>query len=151
MAEFWNTVIGKLVVLVFIVTFFQLNGMLIRNHITARIDGPTHISLGNQLKAVDWVFQDAQGMGDFNVDVYVPPVIPHAYDYLFLWQATKRCGENLCGMKLDERVEVLYTPYESDPPHPERLDEWMQRQEQIGRVVKEKKFGGITVQRRQRL
>ena len=108
--------------------------------------------LGNQKQAIDWVFEDASAMGQsFNVDVYVPPVIPHAYDYLFLWQGTIRCGESRCGQELTERVPLLYTLYEVDPPHPERLEAWLKRQKGIGKVEKEVKFGGITVQRRERI
>jgi hypothetical protein len=104
------------------------------------------------MQAVNWILSDGVKRGKpFNVDVYVPPVIPHAYDYLFLWQATKKCGESLCGMEKEKRVDALYTLYEVDPPHPERLEAWLERQAGIGKVLEETKFGGITVQRRQRL
>lgn len=150
LAEVWRIKAGKFVVLAFFLFFLSLNGMLLKNYLTAGTDGPTHITLGNQLQAVDYVFKDAEGRGDFNVDVYVPPVIPYAYDYLFLWQGTKRCGKDLCGMKLDERVPLLYTLYEVDPPHPERLEKWLEIQAGIGLVQEEARFGGITVQRRTR-
>ena len=103
------------------------------------------------MQAVDWIFEDAKGRGEFNVDVYVPPVIPHSYDYLFLWQATERCGDNLCEMNLAEQVPLLYTLYEEDPPHPERLKAWQARQDGIGEIEEETSFGGITVQRRKRI
>lgn len=146
----WKKRQGKIPVLFFFVSFFILNGQLTKNYLIAGVDGPTHITLGNQLQAVDWVFEDAKGRGEFNVDVYVPPVIPHAYDYLFLWQGKKRCGKNLCGMLKDSR-DLLYILYEVDPPHPERLDAWLDRQKEIGVVEEEASFGGITVQRRKRL
>jgi len=44
----------------------------------------------------------------------------------------------------------LYTLYEIDPPHPERLDAWLARQDGIGKVEETVKFGGITVERRER-
>jgi len=102
--------------------------------------------LDNQKKALDWVYEDAKGR-DFNVDVYVPPVIPHAYDYLFKWYGGKIHGRE----PKEELVPLLYTLYEVDPPHPERLSAWLDRQEGIGEVEEEVKFGGITVQRRRRL
>jgi 4-amino-4-deoxy-L-arabinose transferase-like glycosyltransferase len=142
---------GRAVFLIFFVLFFSRNGAFVKNYILAGVDGPEHITLGNELQAVDWVFKDAEDRGEFNVDVYVPPVIPHSYDYLFLWQATKRCGENLCNMELTDRVPLLYTLYEVDPPHPERLEAWLKRQEGIGTVEEEASFGGITVQRRKRI
>lgn len=142
---------GVFVVLFFFAVFLFENGVLTKNYLIAGVDGPTHISLGNQLQAVDWVFEDAKGRGNFNVDVYVPPVIPHAYDYLFLWQGKSRCGGNLCGLKQDEQLSILYTLYEQDPPHPERLEAWLERQKGIGEVEEEESFGGITVQRRKRI
>lgn len=149
LAELWKKPAGFIVVLFFFYLFFALNGMLIKNYLTATVK-TRPIALEDQLKAVDWVFEDIKGRGEFNVDVYVPPVIPHAYDYLFLWQGTKRCGEDLCGLEKDGLLFLLYTLYEEDPPHPERLEAWMDRQAGIGKVLEEEKFGGITVQRRER-
>lgn len=141
---------GEILIAVFLILFLQENIVLIRNYLTSQPTGPTHITLGNELEAVNWVFKDAGGQ-EFNVDVYVPPVIPYAYNYLFLWQGTKRCGVNLCGLVQDRKINLLYTLYEVDPPHPERLEAWLKRQEGIGLVEKQVSFGGITVQRRRRL
>lgn len=149
LANFSKHGLGLILVGLFLLAFTKDNIPLLRNYLVAGVDGPTHITLGNQMQAVDWVFEDAKGQ-EFNVDVYVPPVIPHAYDYLFLWQGTQRCGESLCGLQLEKRIPLLYTLYEVDPPHPERLEAWLARQAGIGVVEEEKKFGGITVQRRQR-
>ncbi len=151
LAKLLKTNHGKLIILVFFIFFIARNGEYIKNYITAGFDGPTHITLGNELQAVDWAFENAKERGEFNVDVYVPPVIPHSYDYLFLWQATKRCGDSLCEMNLAEQVPLLYTLYEEDPPHPERLEAWLERQKGIGEVEEEVSFGGITVQRRKRI
>ncbi|MEK7112643.1 MAG: glycosyltransferase family 39 protein [Patescibacteria group bacterium] len=151
LSEVWKNKFGKLIVILFFILFIQRNWVLVKNYIGAGIDGPTHISLGNELSAVDWIFKDAAKRGErFNVDVYVPPVIPHSYDYLLLWQATSRCPENLCGLESQKRVKILYTLYEVDPPHPERLEAWLARQKGIGKVVDEIVFSGITVQRRER-
>lgn len=151
LGELWKSKQGRVAVLIFFILFFFRNGVAIRNYLTEDVvEGPVRIALEPQLKAVDWVFRDAAGR-DFNVDIYVPPVIPDAYDYLFLWQATRRCGQALCGLKLEERVPLLYTLYEADPPHPERLEAWLARQAGIGEVEKTATFGGITVERRQRI
>ena len=149
---FSKSIWGKAIIVIFLVFFLKDNLMSIKNYIVSGVDGPTTIALGNQKQAIDWIFEDASIMGqNFNVDVYVPPVIPHAYDYLFLWQGTNRCGEFRCGQELSQRVPLLYTLYEVDPPHPERLEAWLKRQKGIGKVEKEVKFGGITVQRRERI
>src|SRR3989344_4362285 len=166
----WKNFLGKILVLVFFLYFCNLSGTLDRNLIYAGVDGPTHITLGNQLQSVNWVFEDANQLCDpeeilrlptvaqdeecsrqFNVDVYVPPVIPHAYDYLFLWQATKRCGDNLCGMIKEPQKKTVYVLYEVDPPHPERLEVWLSRYEENSVIEEEVKFGGITVQIRKRI
>lgn len=141
---------GLIVVFLFLTLFLQDNIVLIKNYLVAGVDGPTHISLGNELQAIDWVFQDNEGRG-FNADVYVPPVIPYAYDYLFLWQADRRCGPSLCSMVLDRQTPLLYTLYEVDPPHPERLDAWLERQKGIGEIEETVRFGGITAERRHRV
>lgn len=151
LAKLLKTKVGRVLILAFFVLFFARNGKFVMNYITEGVGGPTHITLGNELQAVDWIFEDAKERGEFNIDVYVPPVIPHSYDYLFYWQATTRCGDSLCEMNLAEQVPLLYTLYEEDPPHPERLEAWLARQKGIGEVEEEASFGGITVQRRKRL
>lgn len=126
--------------------FLQHNLALLKSTLTSGIDGSTHVSLGNSLFAVDWVYQDAKDQR-FNVDVYVPPVIPYAYDYLFLWRGATKYHRQPVG----DRVSLLYTVYEVDPPHPERLQAWLDRQAGIGQVEEEVRFGGVAVQRRQRI
>lgn len=141
---------GMVLVVVFLSLFWQQNFNLTRNFVSAGVDGQNHITLGNQLQAVNWVINDAKNRGEFNVDAYVPPVIPYAYDYLFLWQTKKQCGDDRCG-QVDHRVSLLYTVNETDEPHPERLEAWMARQAGIGTIVDEVRFGGVSVQRRTRI
>jgi 4-amino-4-deoxy-L-arabinose transferase-like glycosyltransferase len=150
LGRLWKNIIGKFIVVSFLFIFLNVNLPTIKNYISAGVDGPTHITLGNQMQAVGWVFEDARGRGEFNVDIYVPPVIPHAYDYLFLWQANKRCGGDLCGMA-EDRKELLYILYEVDPPHPERLETWLSKYEENTVIEEEVQYGGIYVQRRMRL
>ena len=116
-----------------------------RYYVIAGVDGPNTVRFGNQKQAVEWVFEDAAGR-DFNVDVYVPPVIPHAYDYLFTWYGNTKYDKP----PVEEHQALLYTLAEVDPPHPERLEAWVVRQMGIGSVEEEVDFGGIKVQRRKR-
>lgn len=132
--------------IVILFLFAKPNFILLKNFLIAGFDGPEHISFGNQLQAIDWVYEQA-GDKPFNVDVYVPPVIPHAYDYLFLWYGSKKYARE----PNQELQPLLFTVAEVDPPHPERLQAWMDRQSHIGEVKKQEKFGGIRVQRRTRL
>ncbi len=122
--------------------FLWQNGVLIRNYLSAGVDGPEHISLGNQKQAIEWICNDTQGES-FNVDIYVPPVIPYAWDYLWSWY-----GGRLNCQPTQEMVARLYTIWEVDPPHPERLQVWLERQAGIGKIEAEARFGGIGVERR---
>lgn len=137
---------GKIILVGFLSVFISVNFELDRNYIVAGVDGATTVAFGNQKQAVDWIYKDANGE-DFNIDAYVPPVIPHAYDYLFAWYGPKNYGY----APVTGQIELLYTLFEVDPPHPERLLAWLDRQTGIGKVIKEEKIGGITVQRRTRL
>lgn len=142
--------IGFIVVFLIIFWFLRDNIPISVSYISAGVDGETHITLGNELQAVNWIFED-NGAWEFNVDTYVPPVISHSYNYLFLWQAYSKCGQSLCNLKLDSQTPLLYTLYEVDPPHPERLEAWLARQEGIGIVEKSVQYGGITVEKRTRI
>ncbi len=134
-------------IFIFIIIWF-LNENLVsqKNYLAERVDAPTRIALGNQLQTIDWIYQDAKDE-KFNVDVYVPPVIPYAYDYLIPWRGKQIYNQQ----PVEEWVPLLYTLSEVDPPHPERLEAWLSRQEGIGKVIKSQKFGGITVERRERI
>lgn len=144
----WKKFLGKILVTVFFVLFFCVNIPATKNYLSAGVDGSHHITLGNELQAVKWVYEDSIDLDQFKVDVYVPPVIPHSYDYLFLWQGTKKCGENLCGLIKDGKTGVIYTLYEIDPPHPQRLNAWYSRFDGWTEIERAVKFGGITVERR---
>jgi 4-amino-4-deoxy-L-arabinose transferase-like glycosyltransferase len=134
-----------IVSLAMLLFFTSSNFILLKNFLIAGFDGPEHVSLGNQLQAIDWVYERA-GEEDFNVDVYVPPVIPHSYKYLFLWYGQQKYSRQ----PNEDLKPLLFTLNEVDPPHPERLQAWMDRQSGIGEVKKQEKFGGVEVQRRTR-
>jgi len=138
--------IGK--VLVFIIcSIFLINnikGFINRtNKSCNRIE---MVCLADQKLSINWIYENSQKK-EFNVDVYVPPVIPYAYDYLFKWLGTEKYHI----LPQDKEVGLLYTLYEDDVAHPERLKTWLNRQKGIGIVIKEAKFGMITVQERQRI
>ncbi len=137
---------GKLFVLYFFYLFLTNNADVLKYKLSDNCDGPNSICLVNQLKAVDWVYKDAKDR-PFNVDVYVPPVIPYAYDYLFLWRGSSVYGKLPSG----DLIDPLYTFYEVDPPNPDRLEAWLARQKGIGVVEETASFGGITVERRARI
>lgn len=141
----YKSTFGKIFLVVFFYVFLQSNLAITFSRLNDNGDGENTIIFANQKQALDWIYQDASG-AEFNTDVYVPPVIPYAYDYLFTWYSQSRNGWVNNG-----ELSRLYTLYEEDPPHPERLLAWKKRQEGIGKILYEKKFGGITVQRRERI
>ncbi|KKQ43507.1 MAG: Glycosyl transferase, family 39 [Microgenomates group bacterium GW2011_GWC1_37_8] len=148
----WKNLLGKIIVVVFFILFLNQNLPSLKNFLTAGVDGPTHITMGNQLQGVDWILNKAKGENkEFNLEVYVPPVIPHSYDYLFLWQGNKICGTNLCGVVKEIQRPTIYVLFEEDPPHPERLTAWIENVNNVSIVIEEQRFGGITVQKRIRI
>ncbi len=137
--------LGRLAAILIIFLFIKSNYLIAYHSLTAGVDGPEHISLGNQKQAINWIYENADKQ-EFNIDVYVPPVIPKAYEYLFAWM-----GDNLKKHPKEDLVPLLYTLYEVDPPHPERLEAWLIRQKGIGKVMETQRFGGITVEKRMRI
>lgn len=145
--RWWAGLIGKLVLAVFLLLFFWANLPVTRNYLIAGTDGPTNVVLGNETQAVKWILADGLDQnGQYNIDEYVPPVIPYSYEYLIWWLTS----ENHVSLTPNQ-VPTLYTLYEVDPPHPERLTAWLSRQDGIGTVVKTATFGGVIVQRRVRI
>lgn len=142
LGSIWKSKLGKIFVIYFICIFLSNNTDLLRFKLMDKGNGPNSVSFWAQKSAIDWIYKDA-GSSNFNVDVYVPPVVPYAYDYLFKWKANKFLVKN--------NVPLLYLLYEHDPDHQERLDAWMARQKGIAKSEEVKKFGAITVERRIRI
>lgn len=143
---FADSMIGKILVTIFMVFFLAQNFTNLKTNLFITGRESDTIIFANQKQAIDWIYKTA-GSRDFNVDEYVPPVIPYSYNYLFEWLGTTKYHK----LPTDPQISLLYTLYEVDPPHPERLQAWLDRQKGIGRVIKEETFGGITVQERERI
>lgn len=141
LGEIWKKkLLGKVLILFFMYLFLVNNFDFLQYKITDKVDSPGSIALKTELQAVDWVKKDSENK-EFNIDVYVPPVISYSYDYLFLWKGV---------VQSETLVPLLYTLYEGEPKESERLTEWLDRQETIGEVVENTRFGGVTVQKRER-
>ena len=143
---------GKVAVTIFLILFFQINTPVLAGYLE---NTRAPFTFADQKKAIEWVYENTEG--EFNVDVYVPPVIPYAYDYLFKWypSAMLRTSPSVklranSPQQVERLVPTLFTLYEVDPPSPERLNVWLTRQDTIGKVEREQSFGGITVQKRLR-
>jgi 4-amino-4-deoxy-L-arabinose transferase-like glycosyltransferase len=128
-----------------IIWFLSSNLLFLKHYLSSGVDGPKNISLGNQIQAIDWIYKQA-GEEKFNVAVYVPPVIPYAYDYLFPWYG-RRFGHRQPSV---ESTALLFVLYETDDQI-QRLDSWLANQDKIADTVSSQKFGGVTVERRLRI
>lgn len=145
LATVWKNIIGKVITIMFLSWFLMTQLNFLPNYLKDGLVGFNTLALGNQARAIDWVYKDA-GDKQFNIDVYVPPVVPYAYNYLF-----KYLSDTHYHRLPDEKlVENLYTirEYESDQ---KRIDAWLRRQDGIGSVEKIATFGGITVEKRKRI
>ncbi|HJZ05700.1 hypothetical protein A2634_05055 [Candidatus Amesbacteria bacterium RIFCSPHIGHO2_01_FULL_48_32] len=131
-------------VVIFLVSLFLFQNLK-NNYLFYTQALPGYISLTPQLLAIDWVYVDAAGQA-FNTDVYVPPIIPLAYDYLFLWLGSTKYGYQP-STPLQTR---LYTIQEPDWEHPTLLNNWLIRQTYYSSLETTKSFGPLTVQRRYR-
>jgi len=134
-----NKILYLLSIFLTTVYFFNGNYIPLKSYLGAGIDGVENITYGNEILAVDYVCKkNSEQPG--NYDVYVPPVIAHAYEYLFQWRQSK----GLCPPFISERNSNLYIIYEVDPPHPERLDNWFDKYKQ-DKLIHEEFFGGVRV------
>lgn len=138
---FWKYRLGKFIIAIGLILFLYFNLKQTTTKLQTDVFKSKEIVLQNQLIAVNRIKEDSKG-DKFNIDVYVPPVISYSYDYLFLWNDIKQESS---------QVKLLYTLYEDDPSHPERLQAWLNRQKKIGKVIYEQRFAGIVVQRRERI
>lgn len=141
---FSKRIIG-LVALIIIVVFANINITLLRGFLSAGLDGSENIVLGNQLAAINWIYQKNHNQ-PFNVDVYVPPVIPYSYDYLIWWQADTTYHQQ----PATDLQPMLFTIWEVDTESPARAQAWLDRQSHIGEVKEVATFGGVHVERRVR-
>jgi len=135
--------LGKIAVAAFLLVFLYQN--LTQMQIFFSRQYPGYISLTPMLQAIDWIYKDANDR-PFNSDAYVPPIIPHAYDYVFLWRGTTYY-HRLPDTKLLTR---LYTIVEPDDEHPQLRHTWLVRQSFFSSIEEEKSFGPVLVQRRYR-
>lgn len=141
-----GAVIGRrLIGMIFILIFLIANLIPLRDYFMQEKESK-RVNLGSSLRVVDWIYEDTKGL-PFNVDAYVPPMIPYTYDYLFKWRGETKYKT----LPTQARIKNLYTLYEVDPGHPQLFKKWQDRQDGIGKIVFEKSFGSIVVERRERI
>jgi 4-amino-4-deoxy-L-arabinose transferase-like glycosyltransferase len=117
---------------------YYINGNYIhlKNFLSAGIDGPTHITLGNSLFAVRQACQEnVKEVG--TLDIYVPPVTPTSYDYL----VSKLCPAFI------SNSSVRYLIYEVDTENPDKLSSWLSKYSQ-DKLIISSRLGGVTFEKR---
>ena len=96
----------------------------------------------NQLKVVDYVFEDAKD-NQFKYVVYTPPVHDYTYQYLFSWRGDKNNNTP------KQQADTAYFILEPDREDPSRLTRWLEDRKNDGKIVSSKEMdGGIVVQKR---
>lgn len=97
-----------------------------------------------KIDAIDAIYEHAAGKG-FNIQVFTPPVLPHAYDYILLWYAAKKYGytpeRNLTG--------TVYLLIEPDPEKPWSYNGWLETVIKTGEVESRWKLpSGFMIEKR---
>lgn len=143
--KFFPLAIG--LILVFIVSNYSglVKEIVVKEHI-AQPQSPNRIGLGDQLKVIDYIYQDAGG-GDFGYYAYT--MIPYweddAWQYLFLWY-----GKGKYSYLPSRRAgNPLYLIYEPDPYLPDLQKKWLTgfRSLDKGPVVLIRKIGEFTIEK----
>lgn len=113
----------------------------------AKSDDKTRwVLLRDQIKAVDYVYQDAK-TEKFNAYVYVPYVIDYPYQYLWLWYGQKKY-QNTPSITNEK---IFYLIAEPNRTQPDRKETWLKQYESQGKIISKKEFDpGIVVYKYQR-
>ncbi|MGI5841553.1 MAG: ArnT family glycosyltransferase [Patescibacteria group bacterium] len=126
--------------------FFQGNFIYVRDYLSAGVDGPEHITLGNQIQSIEKICELSKD-ANYNLTIYVPPIIPNSYNYLLTWYQ----NNGKCSPPSPQNEPYLLTLYEVDPPHPERLKNWIDQISSYSLLTNRYQYGGIFVEERQQI
>ncbi len=99
------------------------------------------ISLSLQLDAIKWVESEA-GKSAFGMWAYTPSAQDDTYKYLFSYMARYN---GVLPVEHPESTKLMFLIVEDDPGNPKRREQWIKDMSAIGRVIKQEKFGAITV------
>lgn len=134
----WNNLSLRFLSLMIIFFFIIKNSYLFYGFFTNDLKGDNHISLGNQMQTIEWLYQDSAHR-PFNLDIYVPPVTPFAYQYLLEWYQDKH------QITPKKSNELFYSLSEIDENNPDKLKSWISSHNGYGKIKKRVQFGGITL------
>ncbi len=103
---------------------------------------PNYITFSDIYQAVEWIYKDNKN-NDFNVDIYVPPVMTDAYDYFFLWLGTTKYSR----LPSSQMKNRLYLIAEPDGEHPYYRQKWLNRQNTYGQIELTDTIGPLYIAR----
>lgn len=87
-----RSLMGKILAVILTLMLFIFTVKNVSEYLAAAKKGePGNSILRNELAAIDYVYQEAQGK-NFKVYVYLPSVIDYPYQYLFWWHGLKKYG-----------------------------------------------------------
>lgn len=145
---------GKSFVFIILAVFLWIQIEPLKNFLRDGLEGYNTIALGNQIKAVDWIYQKNSGK-HFDVDILIPPVTPYSYTYLFNWYGGKKYGlvpDNYLYAKFRKanNEKIFYVLYEYDNRY-NWVSGWLSSKDGSSKVLDKKSFGGISVEQRERI
>ncbi len=142
-------IIGKSVVILLLFLIIQSN---IKQWYLDRQDYNNTVSFANMKKTIDYIYKEAQNK-PFNVDIFVPNMMPVNYEYLFQWYGIKKYGYL---PSIDDKRERLVF-FIMEPGQKYKDGEqywrnwWYNKRKNIGQIVNTYNAGEIDVEKRERL
>lgn len=102
--------------------------------------------LGDQKKALDYIYTHAQGQ-PFSYDYFsVPWWKSEAWDYLFLWYGKNKYG--YLPLK-KEKSQIFYSVWEPDETTPIYKDNWYGELNSVSNIIETEAFGDLGVEKRE--
>lgn len=117
--------------------------ILIQNLITTIKSVPVKEGLITHQEIVDYVHSNTQNKQNYCVRVYTPPVVPHTYDYMFLY---KNKSENIALPTKEWVDDTCWFILEADS-YKERKDKWLEENlPKTGKKVSTKRIRDVDIE-----
>ena len=130
-------------IIAFVLLFLKLNLINTYYYLRAGTDGPENIVMGNITQSLNYYCQQNKST-PINLDIYVPPYIPHSYEYLLGWYEEK----GTCQRSYLSNSKEIVIIYEIDLQQPNRLKKWLSDYDQKSTIIEKQNFGGVRAEKR---
>lgn len=144
LAKCWQTKLGKVFVLSFVVVGLWWSvGKLQTLYSLPRDEGGAS-KINGKLAAIDYIYRDAKEE-TFGVLVFTPAVLTDAYDYLLFWYGKEKYGY----VPHKEKKGLVYLLMEPDSGKPWSYKGWQETVVKTGKVIESKTLpSGLIVEKR---